>query len=376
MVPATEDGGILAYDASLHAEALAFQPQAYPRRRRAWLASRWDWMFLGSASRLHERPAVWFHRTDAGMFGQRGAMLVRLRCGHDSLIAGWLVDTVVLPDVRGRGVGGALVARATRDLPVGLSLGQTGQIRTLQDRCGWQPVASMRSWSLVIDPQTAFRGRLRQEVVRAGVAWGASLWTHVCGLWARPASAFTSCPVDRFGPAHDALWSAVEAQHACAVVRDASYLNWKYVEQPGVEPRRLEIVDARGDVRGVCVWTRLPPERSHAYARGWILDMVVPWSDPGAVRALLAAVIGDARAQSVAVLEFDVLSPPLERVLLRSGWLRGGLTRHLRVSAPGVAADVRARLLSTDGWFLTRGDSDGDHPWATEAGREPEAAPA
>jgi hypothetical protein len=104
--------------------------------------------------------------------------------------------------------------------------------------------------------------------------------------------------------------------------------------------------------------------------------MVVPWSDPGAVRALLAAVIGDARAQSVAVLEFDVLSPPLERVLLRSGWLRGGLTRHLRVSAPGVAADVRARLLSTDGWFLTRGDSDGDHPWATEAGREPEAAPA
>jgi GNAT superfamily N-acetyltransferase len=112
MVPATEDGGILAYDASLHAEALAFQPQAYPRRRRAWLASRWDWMFLGSASRLHERPAVWFHRTDAGMFGQRGAMLVRLRCGHDSLIAGWLVDTVVLPDVRGRGVGGALVARS------------------------------------------------------------------------------------------------------------------------------------------------------------------------------------------------------------------------------------------------------------------------
>ena len=215
------NGGVVRYDERLRDSVAAFQRLAYPLRRRSLIAPRWNWMFLVSAARLGERPAVWVYRDSAGVHAQRGAILVRLQCGPEEIVAGWLVDTVVLPHRRGRGIGDMIVAEATHALPVGLSLGQTGHIRALQDRHGWQPVASMRSWLLVVRPAQAFRGRVPNEVLRAGAARAARAWRLGCEvLLARTPSGDVRV-VDRFDEGHDRLWDRVRQRFGCLVVRDA-----------------------------------------------------------------------------------------------------------------------------------------------------------
>jgi GNAT superfamily N-acetyltransferase len=360
---------VVRYDESMYGEVLAFQPLAYPNRRRDWIEPRWNWMFIRSAERVGVPPHVWVQRDVDGVHGQRGAIMVRVHCRSTAMVAGWLVDTAVLPHLRGHGIGHALVERATRDLPLGLSLGQTGQIRALQDRHGWRPVATMHSWSLVLQPGEAFRRRVPNALVRLGLAWAAFTWRVARAALAPGAGPYQVRHVSHFDAAYDRLWERVRCQFDCLVIRDASYLNWKYVEQPGITSRRLAVLDASGEVRGVCIWVKHAPDGTHAYTRGWILDVVVDPARGEDVRAVLAAVVEDAQAESVAVLEFDLLAPALVPFLRRSGWIRGGATRQLRVAAHDLPEDLAARLVAPAAWFLTRGDSDGDHPWWTPCGR-------
>ena len=258
-------------------------------------------------------------------------------------------------------------------MPFALSLGQTEQMRTIQLRLGWEHVATMESWLLVIDPRRAFRGRVPQPGTRTATAAAGWAWARASRLLGRLGSSprrITWRTIDTFGPEHDVLWSSVRSQYGAAVVRDASYLNWKYVAQPGQHFRRVETRD-NGQVSGVCVWTVHEPDDTHAYRRGWIIDAVVSHGDRDAVAALLRAVAEDAAGQRVDVLEFDIWARAMVPHLRRSGFIRGAKTRLLLIAAGGLDARAAAALRSPDAWYATRGDSDGDHPWWTREGRQP-----
>lgn len=361
---------VVRFSDALAAEVLAFQFDAYPSRRADWVEARWRWMFIESAARLGVAPMVWLCRDHFGVVAQRGAIAVKLHTSAGELLTGWCVDTVVLERLRGQSIGSLIVARATADLPVSLSLGQTAQVRALQDRHGWQPVATMRCWLLVLDPRHAFCGRLSRgrAFIIAGLFWS---WQRMLRWWRRLAIAkhrFKVSEIENFGAEHDRLWERVRAQYQCAVVRDRSYLQWKYVAQPGSEFRRLHVSDGN-EVRGLCVWILHDSDTHHAYRRAWIIDMIVDHTDSAAVHVLLDAVTADAARAGAAVLEFDVLGHGLLPHLRRCGWIRGAKTRQLRVCTQGATEDLASVLRSAESWYATRGDSDGDHPWWTPAGR-------
>lgn len=362
---------VIRYGEALASDVFAFQRLAYPDRRADWIEPRWRWMFLDSAARVGVEPLVWLCRADAAVIGQRAAIAVMLHTRAGQFVTGWMVDTTVLGQFRGQSLGGALVARATADLPLSLSLGQTEQIRRLQSRCGWRDVATMDSWLLVLNARRAFRGRLRNALARFVVAGAGWAWQRARGrLRTARTRRLSSRPIETFDVSHDQLWDRVCSQYGCAVVRDASYLNWKYVAQPGQSFKRLEVRDG-GVVRGLCVWNIHEPDTGRAYRRGWILDLVVDHSDDEAVAALLDAVTHAAVEAEVDVLEFDLLGRGLRPHLRRYGFVRTSRTRHLRVSTGPAHEQVAAVIRSADEWYATRGDSDGDHPWRTSTGRVP-----
>jgi len=369
--------GILRYSEDLAPEIFAFQHEAYPAREPSLIEPRWRWMFLGSAARLGVEPMVWLYRSKDGVVAHQGAIAVELHTSAGTIVTGWFVETMVLEHVRGKTVGPMLVAKAREDLPVNLSLGQTEQMRQLQYRLGWHSVAGMDSWLLVLKPRRAFRGRVRNVLLRVAVAGAAWAWQRSARGVRRamsPRRRLTRRLIERFASEYDQLWARLRDQYRCAIVRDASYLNWKYVEQPGLQFRRLELRED-DQVRGVCVWTIHEPDANHAYRRGWVVDCLVGHDDTAAVTALLEGVAVDAVREGVDVLEFDLLSDGLAQLLRRTGWLRRGRTRQLLVCVHGVADDIAARMRSPRAWYLTRGDSDGDHPWWTAAGRRQDGQP-
>jgi hypothetical protein len=143
------------------------------------------------------------------------------------------------------------------------------------------------------------------------------------------------------------------------VVRDASYLNWKYVDQPGQEFLRLEIVH-EGKVRGVIVCMFREPDDVYQYRRAFIVDAVAPLSDQAGLRALIAGcvrAVAERDADSLTCLHSD---SRLTTALQGAGFMLREPERFLLVRPPAAAPED---VFDEHSWYLTQGDSDIDRPW-------------
>lgn len=147
----------------------------------------------------------------------------------------------------------------------------------------------------------------------------------------------------------------------CAVVRDASFLNWKFVDQPGQEFIRIEVCDAERVV-GVAVLTIREPDAAYQYRRAMLLDLLVAPSDKQAVVAVLDALCQAGLEREADAVTFDVTCPALEQTLRTYGFLRRSPTRYFLLATGELAPQSKQLALRRDAWLLTRADSDIDRP--------------
>ena len=163
-------------------------------------------------------------------------------------------------------------------------------------------------------------------------------------------------------PLHDRLWAEVSPGLRCAVVRDASYLNWKYVDQPGQSFTRLELSD--GDqIVGVAVWMLRAPDQAYRYARGFLVDLVAPMTDEALLQRVVKAACAAVEGDGVDALLCHHIGPALTKALRSAGFHLRQPERYLLVDTEGLSGGTLDTILSPEAWFVTHGDSDIDRPW-------------
>jgi NAD(P)-dependent dehydrogenase (short-subunit alcohol dehydrogenase family) len=340
-------------------EILEFQAQAFPDRRPELVPARWRWMFIDSARRVGVRSRFWIHREDGRIVAQMGSIPVRLHVNGRELATGWLVDTMVLEPYRHLAIGARLMVEAHENQPFSLSLGQTAEMREIQFRLGWTQVAPVQIAQLLVRPENVLKGKLP-----APAAWAAGLGIRASSLvreWRHDAPALAAHSIDRFDERHDVLWREASRDVTCAVVRDASYLNWKYVDQPGQRFVRLDVRD--GDTLvGTAVWMLREPDGPYRYRRAFLVDLVTSLSQPARLRNVLSVACAEASRWEVDALLCHHIDERLTEALRNCGFHLRRPERYLLVDAGSLAPEARATVLSRQGWFVTHGDSDIDRP--------------
>jgi hypothetical protein len=340
-------------------EILSFQYEAFPDRRPDLVPPRWQWMFIDSARRLAVEPRFWIHREEERIVGQMGSIPVRLHVSGDELETGWLVDTMVLEPYRHLAIGARLMLEAHDDQPFSLSLGQSAEMREIQFRLGWKQVAPLQIAQLLVRPENVLKGKLP-----APAAWAAGIGLRATSIvrgWRTDAPALTVQTIDRFAERHDALWKDSSRDLGCAVVRDASYLNWKYVDQPGQRFVRLDVIDG-AELIGVVVWMLREPDGQFRYRRAFLVDVVTPLSRSTRLRQLVSAACAEASKWDVDALLCQHIDGRLTDALRSCGFHLRRPERFLLVDPGGLPAEQSAAVLSAQNWFVTHGDSDIDRP--------------
>jgi FkbH-like protein len=358
--PADDDERTVGYDPALEAEAFAFQAAAWPHRNRELIPARWRWMFVESARRLGVAPRVWLHRAQGRVVGHMGSIPVSLKVGSDVVPTGWLVDTMVFDDQRRRGLGSRLMVQAHEDQPFSLSLGQTGEMREIQLRLGWQQVVPLQVAQLLIRPEHVLRGKLpKPAALAAGLGLRAS--TAMRGLL-RGKNDVCVKPVDRFGERHDTLWQTVSSTITCGVVRDAGYLNWKYVDQPGQRFERFEMFD--GDrLIGVAVLAMREAEAPYLYRRALLVDVVASMGPDADLERVIRGAASAAESRGADAMVCMYVGAALTRALKANGFTLRDPERVLLIDTGGCDPATQRTLLDGSGWLVTQGDSDIDRPW-------------
>ncbi len=356
---ASEPEAIVGYSPSLETEVFEFCKQAWPHRRSDWIEPRWRWMYVDSAKRLGESPQVWLYRDQGKIVGHHGAQQVAFQIGNKVRKTAWLVETMILPNHREKGLGASLVIQSKEDMPFNLSLGQTDQMRGILERLGWKRVAPLQTYMLPLDPSQLVKGKVPAVVAPLASGWmrlrqGALQLRH-----GQRRKTMDFRKVERYSVEHDQLWDRVASCYPCATVRDAGYLNWKYVEQPGQDFHRLDVL-VEGQLIGSVVLAMHEPNAKYRYRRANIVEMVTS-TELSAIESVIEVAVRYSRQAKAAALNMHVICPPIENVLEAFGFVKRAPTRFLL-----ALLDARVNaclLLDPMKWLVTQGDSDIDRPW-------------
>jgi hypothetical protein len=145
-------------------------------------------------------------------------------------------------------------------------------------------------------------------------------------------------------------------------VRDASYLNWKYVDQPGQTFVKLELLE--GDrVRGAAVFVVREPDAAYKYRRALLVDVVASLADDEVLEQVIQAAVAAAQSRGADAMVCMHVGPALTRALKACGFSLRTPERVLLVDPETLPTAARERVLDGANWLVTQGDSDIDRPW-------------
>jgi GNAT superfamily N-acetyltransferase len=315
-------------------------------RRRRPLAE-WRWRFLDAPAGPSE--IVVLEDDDGDVVGHVANSPFPTWVDGRRLSAALGGDLMVAERYQGRG-GMRLLFQALESSPrrFDLRLSFTSKMATPRiQRYGSRVLGTLPIWTHRLRPTRPLPGPAR-PLVRAGLR-------AVTPAGTRPRTGLVVEPLRAPGPELDGLAADSGAFVPCIRIRDAAYLRWRWLEQPGGHwTMRVARADD-GSVRGVSVLGLESGPRGRA---GSISDLLA--RDPAALRALLLDAVEALAPHGCGAVTFALLDPRpwARRTLIRAGFLPGdsgnAITCRSVSPAAGEAPERR------ESWYLTRGDTE---PW-------------
>ncbi len=289
--------------------AITYGAQA-PYKQRA----RWDWAFLHNPFNQDSdgRVPVWIALHRGEVAGQIALQPGRIWLRGASYEAGWIVDVMVHPEHRGRGVGHLIqqAMKATGRTLVTLTMAEAARRLAL-------PRAASGDIRLVdrIDASVADR------------------------LFARAAAAIPG------------LWD-----------RGGTFCRWRFDAEPVLRYNRALLLRG-GEAEGQVVWRLPEPMELNV---GTLADVLADPADGAAIEALTAHAVSAMAPHCEAIIA-GASHPAHIRALRRAGFVTVKTHRPTVVCAdPAVLARFAA---IGEGWHFTKADHDWDQlhpvvPWA------------
>jgi GNAT superfamily N-acetyltransferase len=238
----------------------AFYVLAYPGKERWKYPERWQWEYIDNPFRPDDRTPLWIAEQRGQIIGQTGAMYVQCKVGGQTVRAAWSVDTIVLPEHRGKGQGRKLQEANQQAHDLFISLAMSDANRAVKQKIGGRRMRGMSQYACVhrvdrnmllkaIEQGVARRVNRRiARVVRTGLRWTGADFLASLAL-----GALLQRRIRQAGerePVHgsvafqevsnwsdgrlDELWAQARSQFDFAVERSSAYLRWKYHNQPWV----------------------------------------------------------------------------------------------------------------------------------------------
>ena len=351
-----------------------FMRKAYPHLIPFKGPDRWRWQFLENPflPKIEGFVPVWVALDGGDIVGQIAVQATDVRVAGRVHSAGWIVDVIILPDYRGRGIGHLLHEAVVSNVPTLLMLTMGPATRRMAERAGaitLGPTWQFSRWArLQADDVRHFlirRTKYHEHVTKiVQLSCGLGLH-HLLGLLINPWLSFRDrsykptprtisiVEVKCFDSAIDDLWHRVAGGYPAICPRNKRFLNWRFVDCPHLRYRIFQAY-RDGTLVGYSVLRRTATQELR---QGIIVDLLADRGEPAVFRDLISHAV-EHFGHGVASVECATSLPEIESILSERGFFK---TRTL---APTVV--VSDELLHSEvgnlrkEWFFSKGDHDWD----------------
>lgn len=331
-------------------DVLSFLRAAYPDNPRQSDPRFWDWHFPGHPLADPGKPPIWLAKSGDRIAGQLACIPVNLRVKEKNVTATWILDLMVDPEFRRRGIMKNLVREVQKVYPALLGVNTNQQhAPALLQSLGWKIVSLIPRYHRLLFPGSDIKHVSPSGMVAKAVNLAFSPFRPRSGGGINPHLR----SLTGFDRSFDDLWLEAREQWPCAVNRSVATLNWQYRTQPG---KKFEIIgwyDAE-QLRGYAVMY-YRKARAGCVPKAAISDICYHPSNPvRIVDELIEGCIQLALERRAGGVVVDVMDELLRDRLRRAGFLR--VNSPLQLMA--WATEGQEEVLDPKNWFLTRGDSD------------------
>jgi hypothetical protein len=340
------------------AAVLAFRRAMYGAGATVAGAPYVHWLYDDAPNGANGRNCLWLYRKAGQLQAHQGGLRVGLKVGAYEHDAVWLLDLMVSPPFRMRGVGVLLpqIACETTDLALGMEVSDDARRALLRD--GWRDLGSVPLYVRPLDLPAV----LRQHGY--GGAWGGVGRVGNAALWAwdqvqRAGTARVGeqlVEVAEFDERADQLWTRASVAYPVLCRRDHAYLNWRWTRFPD-EERYQCFVCMHGDT--VIGYAVLRMGEHHGLRAGFLVDFLCL---PQHTYTLVAHCLRMLRAQGAQIVYCLHHNPVADRAFRSLGFLRRHSMWPLMLHARNLASEQLALVQDQRNWFITAGDSDADRP--------------
>jgi GNAT superfamily N-acetyltransferase len=308
---------------------------------------------------LDGRPPYYLLLHEGRVVGMHGHMPVRLSANGRIVEACLAHDDLLASVCRGKGLGKVMLRGVTDQAPsFAGSLWHNEPNRRLYQKSGWLEVPDFTPFVKIFDPAVfletrlgaGFKARLAAPFVKAGL-----------GIRDRLSLQSTSLPreivtLDRFDERFDDFFDSVATRLGFAVVRNAAYLNWKFVEKPFNAYVRHVAFDPGDRVAGYSVSTTSVEE---GMVTGLILDVLADPERPDVFSALVSRCLGELANEGASYVSILCSHPVLSRSLRALGFIRARSPKVFMI-INWESVFEQERVGNIRNWYLTHSDADGD----------------
>jgi hypothetical protein len=282
----------------------------------------------------------------------------RRKIGSHYYDALWLMDLMVSPRYRLRGVGAVLAEVASQGREVVLGIEISAAARKALLRAGWIDLGTVPLYIRPLDLHAVLQKHRRSKLHQiVGRACGAALWAAagigragalVCGLKMEE--------VSHFDQRVDQVWERVAHAYPVLCRRDSSFLNWRFAQFPQPERYRLFHFVRGNTVIGYAV---LRIGDRAGLAAGFLVDF---FCAPRWTYLLIAHCLRFFARQRVKLVYCLHHNPVASAAFTALGFARRDSMWPMMLHAPGVSPEALMLLRDPRNWFLTAADSDADRP--------------
>jgi len=160
--------------------------------------------------------------------------------------------------------------------------------------------------------------------------------------------------IGRFDKRIDDFWNRVANDHRMMIVKDSTYLNWRYFDNPNVAYETF-IAEKQGRIEGYLVTNKLQDETANV---GWIIDALS--SSRSVFLTLIHHAVEHLKDYSVDSIKCLIAKNKYEyKWMQNSGFTsypRPKITVIARINSPEISLESYNE--ASKDWYMTYGDSD------------------
>jgi hypothetical protein len=346
---------ILRYRKSDRDEVFAFLRQVYPRVDSDRLINQWDWKYDANPFNGNGEPYILLLKNGTNIIGMLGTISLRVSIHGKEHWVKNSCDFIIQPEYRGQKLSRWMVSQYAADNPMGI-----GWLNEISQR------VSASSTTSQFVRQTFLVKLLNFSQIFYKITGNRlfSRWSDLVIAVTRPlirplrrrsySAGITIAQVVNFDRSVDSLWQQVCRDYPVIVVRDQSYLNWRFVYRPDAQYTMLTATKG-ADLVGYLV---LRLSEKAGLRCGYLVDFLVDSRSPSLLVLLLDKAIEYLRHEHTAIIFCLAVTPFYRYSFYRQGffpwrWKRGYFSPRVDLTDPDLQVFVDLRQ-----WYLTMGDGD------------------